>query len=97
MEDALQAEEYMRLSYATEDRAVEIFLDTNLLAPLGTLHNVKLFKLSVNKRSKPQSHHAEMVQDLKRKVKRNRQLRQAAKNSWTHSFQLASTRKEVAV
>lgn len=96
-EDALRVEEYMRLSYATEDRAVKIFLDKNMLAPLGTLHNVRLFKFSFNKRSKPQSRHAKMVQDLKDKVERNCHLSQAARNSCIHSFQLASTRKEVAV
>lgn len=61
--------------------AVEISLDNNMLAPLGTLHIVKSFKLSVNKTFKIQLHHVKMLQDLKDKIERNWQLIQVVKDS----------------
>lgn len=78
-EKALQEEEDDRLQQATEHRAVEIFLDNNMLAPLGTLFNVKSFNSRLAGPCKLQSRHVKMVQDLKEKIERNWQLRQAAK------------------
>ncbi len=72
--EALQEEEDDRLMDATDDRAAEIFLDNNMLAPLETLSNVKTFELRVDKTSNHQSHHIKMVQDLKEHIERNWQL-----------------------
>lgn len=46
-EKALQDEDDLDLMDAINDRAVEIFLDNDMLAPLGALSNVKTFELSV--------------------------------------------------
>ena len=94
--EALQDEEDFRLIDATDDRAAEIFLDNNMLAPLEALSNVKTFELRVVKTSNPQSHHIKMVQNLKENIERNWQLSLAAMGSSDQFFQLASTRKQEA-
>ena len=52
-EKDLQFEEDMRLMDATADRAVELFLDNNMSAPLETSCNVESFALRVKTTSKP--------------------------------------------
>ena len=81
-EDASDCQDYSKIRDAIDGRAWEVFLDNNMLAPLGTLYNVKSIELGpVVPTSKPQQHHMKMVQDLKEKIERNWQLSQAAKNS----------------
>ena len=89
-EDESEFQEYSKTRDVIEGRAWEIFLDNNMLAPLGTLDNVKSIELGpIVPPSKPQQHHVKMVQDLKEKIERNWQLSQAAKNS-TRALQPAS-------
>lgn len=87
-EEALQDKKEDALMEAIEYRAIEIFLDNNMLTPLETLNNVKYFGLRVEGETKLQSHHAKMIQDLKDKIERNWQLSQAAKKSSNQSSQL---------
>lgn len=52
-----------------------------MLAPLGTLSNVKYCKLEFHPTSRPDSHHVKIAQDLKDRIERNWLLSQAAKVS----------------
>ena len=80
-EDALLYKENSERKSATDDRAWELFLDNDMLAPLETLSNVRRFKLRpVLPFSQPQQHYMKMIQDLKEKIERNWQLSQAAKS-----------------
>ena len=89
-EDALLKKENLERNYAAHSRAWELFLDNNMLAPLETLSNVRRFELRpVITGHQPQQHHEKMIQDLKEKIERNWQLRQAARNS-SRAFQAAS-------
>ena len=75
-EAVLQTEEDLRLLEATDERALQVFLDDNMLTPLGTLSNVKPCKLDFSLTCMPQSHHVKMVQDLKYRIEHNWQLSQ---------------------
>ena len=88
-EEALQDKEDSALMEAIDYRAIEIFIDSNMLAPLETLDNVKSFGVTVDNESKLQSHHAKIIRDLRDKIEGNWQLSQAAKRSSNQSFQLA--------
>ncbi|CAF9921915.1 MAG: hypothetical protein ALECFALPRED_001973 [Alectoria fallacina] len=82
---------------AADARAVEVFLDDNMLALLRTTFPVKSTNLRVDRTSQLQLYHVKMVQNLKNKIERNWQLSQAAKNPYHQYFQLAFTRKQEAV
>lgn len=58
----------LRTMPAADARAVEVFLDNNMLALLRTVFPVKSTNLRVDRTSKPQPHHVKMVQDLENKI-----------------------------
>ena len=81
-EDAQLYEENLERKSAADSRGWELFLDNNLLAPLEMMSNVRRFELRpILPFAQPQQHYVKMIQDLKEKIERNRQLSQAAKNS----------------
>lgn len=80
-EEVVQTAEDLRLLEATDEMAQQIFLNNKMLAPLGTLSNVKSCKLEFHPTSRPDSHHVKIAQDLKDRIERNWLLSQAAKVS----------------
>lgn len=94
-EEALQDEEDVALIDATDYRAIEMFLDNNMLVPLETLNNVKFFNLTVRGDPKPQSRYGRMIQDLKDRSECNWQLSQTAKNPSKQCIYLTSIGNQV--
>ena len=80
--DALLYKENLERKSATDSRAWKLFLDNDMLAPLGTLSNVRRFELRpILPFFQPQQDYVKMIQGLKENIERNWQLSQAAKNS----------------